>query len=102
MSEFNPGDVLRVSTYPPFADPDGVATDPTTITLRWRYYLDTEWTEWVYGTDAEVIRAGTGDFYADIPLTRSERLYYQWIGTGTVAAAAGSSILIQPLPGTSA
>ena len=79
-------DVLRVRTDPIFSDADGNPADPTTVTLVWRYRGDppTTWTV----SSGQVVKVGTGNYRADIPITKKGRLYYKWIGVGGVDASA--------------
>jgi hypothetical protein len=92
MTEINPGDVRRVSGS--FTNPAGVATDPTTISVRWRHHRGTE-TTWVYGTDTQVVRDSAGVFHADIPITVSGLYYYKFEGTGAVQAAEEGTFLAE-------
>lgn len=94
MSTINPGDVVRVSTDPPFTNSTGVATDPTTVMLRWKAGRHGEETVWIYGTDAEVVRDSAGTFHADITVTEALPYFYRWEGTGTVQAAEASAFLV--------
>jgi hypothetical protein len=92
MTEINPGDVRRVSGS--FTNPAGVATDPTTITVRWRHHRGTE-TAWVYGTDTQVVKDSVGAYHADIPITVSGLYYYKFEGTGAVQAAEEGTFLAE-------
>lgn len=89
----NPGDLVRVSTDPPFTNAAGVATDPTTVTLEWRRAGGAT-TTWVYGTDVEVVRDAAGTFHADIPIAERGLHYYRWVGTGAVQAAEEGTFLV--------
>ena len=65
----NPGDVARVSTTSVFTNAAGTATDPDTVTFKvWQHGALASATSYVYGTDPEVTKAGTGDYYVDIPI----------------------------------
>lgn len=94
MTTINPGDVRTVYTSSPFVNDAGVATDPTTITVRWRRHGGTE-TVWTYGTDAEVVRDGAGLYHADIPITASGLYYYKIAGSGSVDAAEEGTFLAE-------
>lgn len=87
MSSINPGDIVRVYTDPPFTNASGTATDPTTVTLRWRLGQTGDETVLVYGVDSEVVKDGSGAFHVDIEVTDHGVYYYRWEGTGTVEAA---------------
>ena len=90
MADTNPGDIVRVSTTPGFANASGVLTDPTTVSLRWRVAGGVE-TTWVFGTDAQVVKDSVGVYHADIPVTLPGLHYFRWAGTGTVTAAEEST-----------
>lgn len=78
-----------------FKNPDGVPTDPTTVTLRIKVGLAPS-VDHVYGTDQDVKKTGTGAYEYDFLLEEAGVVKYRWIGKGTVAAASGSSILVWP------
>lgn len=69
-----------------------VETDPTTVTLKLRTPAGTE-TSHVYGTDANVIRDGLGQYRYDLTLTAAGTYRYRWVGTGAVIAAEESTIV---------
>lgn len=53
----------------------------------------------VYGTDAEVIRAGTGSYYVDLAVTSAmvgKLVKYRWEATGAVQAANESEFRVAP------
>lgn len=89
----NPGDLVRVSTNPPFSNAAGAPTDPTTVRLLWRV-AGGPTTTWVYGTDAQVVRDSAGAFHADILATIEGLHYYRWEGTGAVTAAEEGTFLV--------
>lgn len=63
------------------------STDPTTVTA----FVDgpnAEHTEYVYGTDAEVVKDGTGLYHIEFPMTRSGPWHVRFEGTGNVETAA--------------
>ena len=62
-----------------------VNTDPTTITLKVRDPSGNIAT-YTYAL-AEVTKSATGVYYKDITTDESGQWFYNWIGTGTVAAA---------------
>lgn len=96
----NVGDIRRVSVaFFALVNDVLVATDPTTVTVRWRMKADTAWTTWVYGVASEVVHDGTGEYHADIPLATAGRLFVNWIGTGAVVATEGFEFLVRDLPG---
>lgn len=72
---------------------DGVATDPTTVTLVVEAPDGTTVT-YLYGTDAIPVREGTGLYSADVPALAVGRWEYRWSGTGTAAGASEGSFAI--------
>jgi uncharacterized protein YfaS (alpha-2-macroglobulin family) len=85
MDLYDVGDTVRIATTTPFANSAGTATDPTTVTLNVRE-PDGTVTAYTYAA-AQVTKAGTGDFYKDVSVDASGVWAWEWIGTGTVAAA---------------
>lgn len=70
-----------------FQDDDGTDVDPSTVTFK-AYAPDGETTTYVYATDAELIRADTGDYYVDFEPDQSGRWHYRWTSTGSGTAIA--------------
>lgn len=74
------GTTIRVAAnFQNSADAD---VDPSTVTFR----LMSPWgneTSYVYGTDAELVKQDTGDFYVDVTMTEAGRYTYRWETTGT-------------------
>ncbi|MGD9879036.1 MAG: hypothetical protein AB7E70_20935 [Hyphomicrobiaceae bacterium] len=83
---YDKGDLVKLSTSPAFKDADGEAADPTAVTFRIMEPDGTE-TTYVYGTDAELVKAGTGDYYVHWTCAKEGRHSYRFEGTGTVTAA---------------
>lgn len=77
-----------------FQDLNGTDVDPTTVTFK-LYSPSGTTTTYVYGTDAELVRLNTGDYYADVVPDESGRWFYRWssTGTGTAIAREGSFIV---------
>jgi hypothetical protein len=91
-----PGSPFRLTNT--YTDDTGDYVDPTTVTLK---TIDPNGTEatYVYGTDTEVGRSGTGRYFADITLSRGGRWFYRWITTGDGTAIANEGdILVQRSP----
>lgn len=70
-----------------FQDEDRTDIDPTTVTVKFRSPSGTV-TSYVYGTDAALVKASTGDYYIDFTPDESGRWRYRWITTGTNKAIA--------------
>lgn len=87
-----------VQTTASFSDPDGVATDPTTVVLKVKSGATV--TAYTYGTGTVVTRVSTGVYQASIATTPSTSLtwYVEWIGTGACSAVQVASFAVQPRP----
>lgn len=77
------GDVIRV--YGVFTA-NGVATDPTTITLYIKS-TPTGQSTFTYA-GAQIVRDSIGNYHYDYTTTASGTYYYRYEATGTVVAAA--------------
>ena len=93
ITVYNVGDVARIAAA--YTDVDGVAADPTVVKL---VYKDASGnvTTLVYGTDAEVIQASTGNYYVDVALDERGIWFYEWLSTGTGATAQEGELHVQP------
>ena len=82
-----------------FLNAAGVATDPTTVTLRVRCSGQPGWTEYTWPTQAAgqlpLVKEAAGRFYADHLITAAPRLYYELRGTGTVTEAEDGELVVQ-------
>ena len=65
-----------------FQDDTRVDIDPDTVTVKVRSPQGTT-TSYAYGTDDEVIKASTGDYYIDYTPSESGEWWYRWEATGT-------------------
>lgn len=66
-----------------FTTSAGVAQDPTTVKVAVETPSGTT-TTYTYGTDAGVIKSGTGVYYIDVDTTGEPGVwYYRWYATGT-------------------
>lgn len=93
-NSYDVGDKPRLRTNPVFKNDAGVATDPTTVTFRIRIGSGTP-TVYVYGTNAQLVKAGTGDYYVDWTIAAEGRHHYRFEGTGAVIAAAEQSFNVR-------
>lgn len=76
----NQGTTLRVAAnFQNSADAD---IDPTTVTFK-LFSPSAGTTSYVYGTDAEISKDSTGDYYIDVTPTEAGRYVYRWVTTGT-------------------
>ncbi len=77
---------------------NGVPTDPTTVTLKFRTGKDNPTTVWVFGGAGSIVHVGPGVFSATIPTTPGDGTH-EWIGTGAAAAAdVGPPFKVSSLP----
>lgn len=79
-----------------FQDDDRTDVDPTTVTFQVLSPAGAT-TSYTYGTDAEVIRADTGDYYVDYVPDQSGRWFYRWAstGSGTAIAMEGDFVVVR-------
>lgn len=92
MTEYDMGDLVRASTA--FTNSGGTATDPSTVTVKYRVGAGVV-TTYVYGTDAEVEKDSTGNYHVDILANISGVYHVRWEGTGTVTAADEDTWIIK-------
>lgn len=72
----------------------GVYADPTTVTFKMRSPSGTT-TTYVYGTNAELVKSSTGQYYVDFPVTEQGEWWYRFAGTGTVTAASEAFLVVK-------
>jgi uncharacterized protein YfaS (alpha-2-macroglobulin family) len=84
MNQYSKGDLIRCSAT--FTTSDGTATNPTAVRCQVRTPAGTT-TEYVYGTDAELVRASTGNYYVDVDANAVGTWRYRFYSTGTGQAA---------------
>ena len=78
-----------------FKDNDAALTDPTTITLR-HTEPGAAAVNYVYGTDAEVIRESLGIFHVDYIADAVGEHKWRWLGTGAVQIAIKGGFIVDP------
>jgi hypothetical protein len=71
-----------------FSDADGTAQDPTTVTFAFLAPSASSATEYVYGTDAEVIKEDTGIYYVNLAVDEAGVWRCRFYSTGTGRGAA--------------
>jgi len=69
---------------------NGVATDPTTVTLKIMPDGGSE-TVYEYGTDPELEKESVGNYFCDFAIPSEGDWYYKWYGTGDAYAAKQGS-----------
>jgi len=92
MASYDVGDVVRCTGT--FTTAAGVATDPTAVNFKVRTPAGTV-TTYVYGTDAELVKASTGVYTVDVPLTTTGTWAYRFYSTGTGQAAAEATFWVE-------
>lgn len=81
-----------------YQDADGADLDPTTIKFK-LYAPDATVTTYVYGTDADIERTSTGDYYVDVTPTMAGRYHFRWVSTGTnQKSAIEGTFVVQASP----
>lgn len=70
-----------------FQDDNATDVDPATVTLKVMSPGGTL-TSYLYGTDDEVVRIDTGDYYVDYVPAESGRWHYRWSSTGSATSIA--------------
>lgn len=87
-----PETTLRLTVS--FTDEDGNAVDPATVIFSTHSPTCTT-TDYVYGTDSEVGKSSTGNYYADIVPGDSGRWHFRWVttGAGTALVTEGDFIV---------
>lgn len=65
-----------------YTDQNGDAVDPSTVTFE---LMDPEGvlSTYVYGTDSEIDKSSTGNFYCDVIPDMGGRWFFRWKATGT-------------------
>ena len=90
------GTTLNVTVN--FADADGVAVDPDTVTIKTMSPCGSQ-ASYAYGTDAELTKLTTGSYNAELVPNEGGRWFFRWISTGTgTATVLEGDFLIQASP----
>lgn len=89
---YDVGDTVRVQGV--FKNSSDVVVDPGTVTFKLKSPGGTV-TTYVYGTDAQVVKTGTGTYYVDALPTLEGRYSYRWAGTVTNVAAGEGYFIVR-------
>ena len=74
----------------------GALNDPSTVTLKVLVPSGTA-TDYVYGTDSEVVKDATGIYTGTIDTSNEGGTYtYEWVTTGTPALAVQRRVEVEP------
>ena len=90
VNTYDIGDTTTLSGT--FANSDGEAADPSTVTLLVRTPAGVE-TE--YDSD-DITQDGEGEYSMVYELTESGTYYYRWIGTGSLVCAGEGFLKVRP------
>src|SRR5690348_1916267 len=71
----------------------GTDTDPATVTCRYKDPSGTV-TTLVYGSDAALMRDGTGKYHVDITASTAGNWWYRFEASGTVVAANEAEFVV--------
>jgi uncharacterized protein YfaS (alpha-2-macroglobulin family) len=73
---------------------NSVATDPTTVTCKVKDPSGNT-TTYVYGTDADLKKLSTGNYYIDVTTDEKGEWFFRFEGTGTCVAVEESSFRVR-------
>lgn len=93
INSYDVGDLIRCTGT--FTNAAGTAVDPTTVTFKVED-ASGDVTSYVYDTDPEVVRDGTGVYHVDVSIDEAGRWQFRWESTGTGQAAGESEFWIRP------
>lgn len=89
---YDKGSQVKISCT--FTDVNGVAVDPTTVTVKYENPSGTE-TVFVYGTDAEVVKSAVGVYYVLVDVDETGTWYYRFDGAGAAVAASEAEFYVR-------
>lgn len=92
VNKYLRGRVVQVSAE--VLNDAGAAANPSAMSLIVKNPAGTE-TTYVYGTDVEVVRPSTGNFYANITAATAGRYFYRWESTTPTGADEGEFLVTQ-------
>ena len=91
VANFDVGDLVKVAVQYSAA---GLAVDPTTVTFKMKSPTPTT-TTYLYGTDAELVRASAGLYYVLVSATSAGRWYVRFSSTGTYQSAVEDDFYVR-------
>lgn len=89
MAQYTKGQKVRVSAV--FRNNSDVVADPSTITFKWQTPAGVD-SDYVYGTDAELVKDSTGNYHVDLTLNEADTWVYRFESTGNPVAADEESL----------
>ena len=88
-NSYHVGDAVRISTTTAFTNASAAAFDPDVVRGKFKDPSGTI-TIYVYGTDAELVKDGTGDYHFDIEVDEGGTWYYRIEGETSAGVANGA------------
>jgi hypothetical protein len=86
INEHDEGDLVRASAA--FTNTAGTATDPAVVKFRFKAPSAATYTEYIYLTDAQLVKASTGNYYVDLDTTGEPGIWkFRFYSTGSGQAA---------------
>lgn len=73
----------------------GEPVDPTTVVFTFVDPSNNE-TEYIYGTDAELVKDSVGNYHVEIDCDEVGVFSYEWASTGTGQANEGGRFRVKP------
>jgi uncharacterized protein YfaS (alpha-2-macroglobulin family) len=89
---YDKGDLVQCACV--FTDGNGAALDPGTVTFKVTNPAGTT-TTYVYGTDAQLVKSGTGNYYVNVSAAGGGEWLYRFESTGTGQAAVEGRFRVQ-------
>ena len=87
------GDLAQATAA--YTDVNGDDVDPTGLSIAITDPTGTV-TTYVYGTDAELVKSSTGNYYVNISLTKGGDWRWKWTATGTGQCAGDGQLVVEP------
>lgn len=91
MNTYDLGDLVRCNG--PFTNTAGAAFDPTAVFFQVKDPEGTL-TEYEYGTDAQLVKASTGNYYVDVNANKPGTWHYRFYATGSGQSSAEHSFIV--------
>ena len=76
----------------------GDPIDPTTLKFYLLKPTDVTATEYIYGTDPEIVNDGVGVYHFDIDTDEEGTWRYRWVGSGNIATAKEGMFYVDDSP----
>jgi hypothetical protein len=91
VKTYDIGDLVRVTGV--FTNSAGTEIDPSVVTFKVKDPANVT-TTYIYGTDVELVKDSTGNYYVDIDVDDDGSWYYRFESTGTGQAAAEGRFVV--------